>query len=96
LVEANTYLIKKALVSLAIEKTLIEMSNPALETVSNKLFEYYHCYVPDCFEHPEYLKRVLKELFGNSYDTIIKSIESRLEEFSSQTTIADFLVKISE
>ena len=88
--------IKKALVSLVIEQALLEFDPPALEKVSNKLFEVYHCYIPDCYTKPEYLNKVLKDLFGNSHTVIIRSIRKRLEEFSSQDPIKNFLAKISE
>lgn len=95
MVEGNDEQIKKALVSLAIEQTLLEFGPPALEKVSNKLFEYYHCYIPDCSTKPEYLNRVLKELFGNSHTVIVQSIRRRLDEMSSQDSIKN-LVKLSE
>ncbi|MGQ0638453.1 MAG: hypothetical protein ACT4N1_03745 [Nitrososphaerota archaeon] len=88
--------IKKALVTLAIEQTLLEFGPPALEKVSNKLFEDYHCYIPDCYMKPEYLNKVLKELFGNSHTVIVQSIRKRLEELASQDPIKNFLAKLSE
>ena len=96
MVEVTDDQIKKALVALAIEQTLLEFGPPALEKVSNKLFEYYHCYIPDCYTKPEYLNRVLKELFGNSHTVIVQSIRRRLDEMSSQDSIKNFLVKLSE
>ena len=96
MVETADEQIKKALVALAIEQTLLEFGPPALEKVSSKLFEYYHCYIPDCYTKPEYLNRVLKELFGNSHTVIVQSIRRRLDEMSSQDSIKNFLAKISE
>jgi hypothetical protein len=66
---------KKALVTLAIEKNLTEkFGRPLLETVSKKLFDMYKCYIPDCYENPERLHRVLEDLFGDSYLVMAKSI----------------------
>ena len=96
MVETTDDQIKKALVALAIEQTLIEFGPPALEKVSNELFEYYHCYIPDCYKKPEYLNRVLKELFGNAHTVIVQSIGKRLEEMASQDSIKNFLAKICE
>lgn len=96
MVEATNDQIKKALVTLAIEQTLLEFVPPALEKVSNKLFEYYHCYIPDCYKKPEYLNRVLKELFVSSHTVIVQSIRKRLEEQASQDPIQTFLAKLSE
>jgi len=96
MVEVTDEQIKKGLVTLAIEQTLLEFGPPALEKVSNKLFEYYHCYIPDCYKKPEYLNRVLKELFGNSHIVIVQLIRRRLEDMSTQDSIKNFLAKISE
>ena len=81
---------------MAIEQTLLEFGPPALEKVSNKLFEYYHCYIPDCYTKPEYLNKVLKELFGNSHIVIVQSTRRRLDEMSSQDSIKNFLAELSE
>jgi hypothetical protein len=96
MVEATNDQIKKAIVTLAIEQTLLEFESPALEKVSDKLFEYYHCYIPDCYKKPEYLNRVLKELFGSSYTVIVQSIRKRLEEQALQDPIQNFLAKLGE
>ena len=88
-------IIMKALVALAIEKTLLDMGKPAYETVSDRLYRKYHCYIPDCYEKPEYLKAVLKDLFGESYKEIINMIEQQLDEFIYKKKIKDFLQVLS-
>lgn len=88
--------IKKALVSLAIEETLLEMGNATLEEVGHRLYAKYHSYFTDCLEHPEYLNSILKEIFGNSYICTVESIKKHLEEFANQKPIDEFLVKIRE
>jgi hypothetical protein len=88
--------IKKALVTLAIEHVLLEIGKPILEKVTSKLFQEYHCYIPDCYEKPEYLNKVLKDLFGNSHIEIVKSINKRLEQFASQKSINRFLKIINQ
>jgi hypothetical protein len=96
MVDATNDQIKKALVALAIEQTLLEFGPPALEKVSNRLFENYHCYIPDCYKKPEYLNKVLKDIFGNSNTVIIESIRKRLEDLALQDPIKNFLAKLSE
>ena len=88
--------ISKALVTLAIEKTLLNMGKPVLDEVAHRLFANHKCYLPDCHEHPEYLKDVLKELYGNSYNTIVESIKKNLDEFTTKKSIKNFLTIISE
>ncbi len=81
----------KALVTLAIEKTLLDIGKPVYEKVADSLYKKYHCYIPDCFEKPEYLKAVLKELYGESYNEIINSIEQELKEVIENKKIEKFL-----
>ena len=94
--DATNDQIKKALVSIAVESTLLELGQPVLEKVEHALNNKYNCHIPDCYEHPEYLKTVLKELYGTSYSNIINSIRKALEEFSAQEPIAIFLKEMNE
>ena len=87
---------KKALVVLAIEKTLLEVGRPTYDEVLSKLNKDYHCYLSDCYENPEYLSNVLKELYGQSRLAMIASIRKYLAEMNSQEDIANFIIKISE
>jgi len=87
---------RKALVVMAIEKTLLEVGRPTYYEVLAKLKENHNCYLSDCYENPEYLSSVLKELYGESRLAIISSIEKYLAEMSTQEDIANFIIKISE
>ncbi len=86
---------RKTLVGLAVEKTLLDMGKPELEEVSMRLRKY-HCKIYDCYEHPEYLNQILKDLYGNSYKTIIEGIQKNLGEFNEEKSIVDFLRVINE
>jgi hypothetical protein len=88
--------IKKALVSLAIENALLDIGKPVLEEVERSLYKDYGCYVPDCYEHPEYLKNILHNLYGSSYLNIVKAIQKNLGEFEYQKPIEKFLKVIRE
>jgi len=87
--------IKKALVAFSIEKVLFGMGEPVYQRVADALKNDYGCYVPDCYDHPEYLKRVLADLYGNAYATIIGSIRENLKEFSHQDSVQKFLVALN-
>jgi len=89
-------IVRKALVSLAVEKALFEIGKPVYEIVIEALYKEYHCYLPDCYEHPEYLNEVLKKLYGNAHDVIVKSIKKQLDEFSNHKHIARFLSVINQ
>lgn len=86
---------KKALVSLAIEIVLLEIGKPTYDEVIHKLFQVYKCYIPDCYEHPEYLKTILQDLYGSSSISIIESIKKQLEEFENQKGVDVFIAGIS-
>jgi hypothetical protein len=52
--------------------------------------------LPECYEHPEYLNKVLKKIFGNAYVTIVDSIKKELDEYMKQKSIEHFITVISE
>ncbi|MBI5146509.1 MAG: hypothetical protein HZA84_04740 [Thaumarchaeota archaeon] len=89
--DATDTQIKKALVAFAVEKALINMGEPVFEKVAKTLKDDYNCYIPDCYEHPEYLKRILSDLYGNAHIAIIVSIKNSLQEFSQHESINRFL-----
>jgi len=94
--DATDEQIKRALVTLTIENVLLEMGKPSLEAFTKKLYKNYNCYIPDCIDHPEYLSQVLKEMYGNSYKTIVSEIMNSLAEFSYQKPISNFIKIISD
>ena len=94
--DADSDQARKALVAFVIEHALLKISKTALDQVSNSLYEEHHCYLGDCYEHPEYLDKVLKELFGNSHIVIVESIKKELNEFTENRSVETFLRVISE
>ena len=89
-------LVKKALVSLVIETTLLEIGKETYDKVVHDLYKKYYCYLPDCYDHPEYLSAILKDVYGVSYKQVIKSINKQLEDFGHHEPIARFLKVISQ
>ena len=87
----NNKILLKSLVSLSIEKTLLGIGKPEYEKVVNKLKVDHKCSLPDCFDNPEYLKRVLCDLFGKSYDCILECIKENLAKFKSEELVQKFL-----
>ena len=86
--------IQKAMVTVAIEKVLLDIGKPIYDKVLKTLYEKHHSYLPDCYEHPEYLVDVLRQTYGFSYKFIIKNIELELIEFSYKHKIQNFLTVI--
>jgi CheY-like chemotaxis protein len=85
---------KIALVSYVIEQSLLKVSSAAVQEVGDRLFERYGCYFSDCLEHPEYLKSILSEIFGNGATAITDTIRESLADFEEQKPIATFLSAI--
>jgi hypothetical protein len=83
--------VRKGLVSVILKKALLDIGADTYYKVLDVLRKRHQCYLPDCYEHPEYLNDILKDLYGNSYRQIIKSICKELEEFSNQEPIAKFI-----
>jgi hypothetical protein len=81
----------KALTTIVVAKTLLEIGKPVYDKVANRLYKKYQCYIPDCFEKPEYLKEVLEELYGASHKAIVHSIEQQLAEFAYKNKTEKFL-----
>ena len=96
MVELTSSEARKALVALAIEKTLLDIGKTAYDKVGNMLYSRYQVYFPDCYEHPEFLNTILKELYGKSFTMIVESIRKELGELASQEPFKEFLIKISE
>ena len=97
LLEGHDYdKVRKGLVSLAIEKVLLDIGSRTLYKVNDELKKRYQCYLPDCYDHPEYLSAILKNLYGISYKQVSKSINKQLEDFSYHEPIARFLKVICQ
>ncbi|MDE1843941.1 MAG: hypothetical protein KGI10_01270 [Thaumarchaeota archaeon] len=86
--------VQKAMVTVAIEKVLLDIGKPIYDKVWRILYTEYHCYLPDCYDHPEYLADALRQTYGISYKSIIKNIERELIEFSYKHKIQNFLTVI--
>jgi len=88
--------LRKAIVSLSIEKVLLAIGHPVYEKIIRQLSKDYNCYLPECYEHPEYLNNVLKKIFGNSHMTIVDAIKKELDEQITEKPIAVFVSALSE
>lgn len=88
--------LRKAIVTLAIEKTLLGIGEPIYVKTIKQLSKEYGVYLPECYDHPEYLNKVLKKIFGNAHTTIVDAIKKELEEYVIEKPIETFLIAISE
>ena len=84
-------LIKKALVRVVSITRLLEIGKETYDKVVHDLYQKYHCYLPDCHDHPEYLNEILKDLYGNAHNVVVEKINKQLEEFSYHKSISHFV-----
>ncbi|MEM2159851.1 MAG: adenylate/guanylate cyclase domain-containing protein [Candidatus Nitrosotenuis sp.] len=77
----------------AIEKTLLDLSPRTLDLVSSRLQCEYGCRLSDCYKHPEYLKRILSDIYGAAHTDILDSISSKLASYQSSST-SDFIARL--
>lgn len=93
----NANQVKKALVSLALEESLLEIGgSKLLHDVFRILYERFQAYLPDCYNHPEYLRGVFTELDSGTCDVFMELLNEKLEEFAYQKPISEFLEKTSK
>lgn len=86
--------INKNAVFLAVEKALLEMGQVELKMVESKLKNEHNIELSNCLEHPIFLKQVLCELFGNSYEDILRSIEDTFEKFTPDAKMMEFIITL--
>lgn len=81
----------KSIVVLSVEVVLMRKGGPQYHQVLARLERDYECKIFDCFEHPEYLKAVLQDVYGKDYKTIVANLEVELGEIVSEKGVAGFL-----
>jgi hypothetical protein len=91
----QTRALRSTMTALAINKSLKDIGWHAYEEVCNKLQQYYKCTISDCFDHPQYLRIVLAELYGDASQEIIKSIHNNLGEEANNISTECFLDALS-
>ena len=82
--------VEKGLMVLAVEKSLFNLED-ALDEITENLKNNFNCYLPDCLEKPEYLKKTLVELYPDLSDMIILRIKNKLADSADHPNIKKFL-----
>ena len=91
----ETRALRRTMAALAINKSLKDIGWQAYDEVCNKLQQYYQCTISDCFDHHEYLRRVLDELYEDASREIIKSIHNNLSDEAENISTECFLDVLS-
>lgn len=78
-----------------IEVVLMRRGNVNYNLVLAKLDSLYNCKITDCYDKPEYLKTVLREVYEGDYNSIITEIRLELGDLDTEE-IGDFMNILSK
>ncbi|TLX91579.1 MAG: hypothetical protein E6K93_05230 [Thaumarchaeota archaeon] len=81
---------KMALV-FCVEAVLMRRGSTNYHLITAKLNANYNCTIMDCYENPEALRNVLKDVYKEDYNSIINEIKIQLDELANVREIANFL-----
>jgi len=81
--------------ALAIDVALMRKGGDRYYHFVFKLRNSYNCEIIDCYDKPQYLKNVLKEVYENEYDSIVKDIKLELGD-SIEEGIRAFLAILEQ
>ena len=81
--------------ALAIDVALMRRGGDRYYHFVFKLRNSYNCEIIDCYDKPQYLKNVLKEVYENEYDSIVKDIKLELSD-SIEEGIKAFLAILEQ
>lgn len=80
---------RTALVS-CIELVLMRRGNAEYNSVVAKLAARYDCTIRDCYNKPDHLRSVLRDVYGSDHHSIIQEIKAQLDELAAVDKIGDF------
>ena len=91
----SLYEMKRTMVTLAIKNTFLELGLEEFDKIVLMLQKDYNSSLEDCYDNPEYLKQVLKDLLGDSYDDVLNSLKENIKNISSHKSTENFLDALS-
>jgi len=86
---------KRTMVTLAIKNTFLELGLEEYDKIVLMLQKDFSASLEDCYDNPEYLKQVLSDLLGESYNDVLNSLKENLKNISSNKTTENFLDALS-
>ncbi len=86
---------KKTIVTLAIKNTFLELGLEEFDKIVLMLQKDHNCTIEDCYDSPEFLKQVLQDLLGDSYNDVLSSLKENIKNISSHKSTDNFLDALS-
>ena len=93
--QEDSELVKKRMVSLALKNALLKIGIPEYDKIISLLEKKYGHTLEECYNNPEHLTNILRELFVDSYDDIISSLGKNMRKTSAHQDIDDFLQRLN-
>ncbi len=87
---------QKTMITLALKNTLLELGPDELDKVTTILQKDHNMTLDDCYDNPDELKLVLRDLFGESIDVVLDSFKENMKVISSNTQIKNFISNLHE
>ncbi|AJM92917.1 hypothetical protein [Nitrosopumilus piranensis] len=81
----------RELVAVAVEHALLVMGKLEFHKIQSVLHERYGITTANSLDNPEYLKNILRDYFGNSYQDILDTIYQVIDDKKDVKVIKDFL-----
>lgn len=82
-------------ISISVEKALIDFGVPVLDKVELLLQSRYQMKFADAIKHPEEISEILQEVFGSSYIEVVNKIKDNLRNINFNSTSQNFVDVIS-
>lgn len=82
----------RELVQVVVEHAILDMGVPELEKIKEMLMKDYNITTADSLDHPEYIKKVLRDLFGNSYTAILNTMYTAFDQAVQKEPIKKFML----
>ena len=77
--------------ALSIEVVLMRRGGPEFQMVLAKLKNNFNLDIINCYEKPEYLRKVLKEVYREDFKSVVEEIIWELGEYAQEQKITGFL-----
>lgn len=68
----------------------MKKGNTNFHLVLARLGAMYDCQMSDCYEHPEYLKAVLQDVYQKDYDFLVEQFKSYLGDLADVKEMDNF------
>lgn len=66
-----------------VEVAVAKESKVNYNLVNDKLDAYCKCSLEDCYDQPECVKTILKEVYDNKYQSVLEKIDSELSKLEN-------------